>query len=143
MRRITRLDRASPDLLAFKRRLLEFVAEGDWEASVFAQNVILETMEYTVFRAHAESADPATAEVLEGVIKDERRHLGFGENDLGRRLSRQPDNRRRLRRVREELDPLVLRTLDSAMQDVGASEEERAALSQDYMTAIERLGLTT
>ena len=54
---------------------------------MFAQNVILETMEYTVFRLHAADADAVTKDVLAGVISDERRHAGFGENDLGRSLA--------------------------------------------------------
>ena len=64
---------ANPSLLQFKRRLLELVGSKDWEAAVFAQNVILECMEFTVFRTHASRTDPVTREVLEGVVKDERR----------------------------------------------------------------------
>ena len=79
--------RANRSLQAFKQRLLDYVAAREWEAAVFAQNVILEAMEFTVFQAHAERADPITREVLEGIVKDERRHLGFGENDLGRRIT--------------------------------------------------------
>src|SRR5215813_169450 len=37
--------RASRSLLLFKRRLLELVAGKDWEAAIFAQNVILEALE--------------------------------------------------------------------------------------------------
>ena len=79
--------RAQPALVDFKGALLELVDQGDWQAAMFAQNVILETMEYTVFRLHAANADPVTKDVLAGVISDERRHAGFGENDLGRSLA--------------------------------------------------------
>jgi rubrerythrin len=75
--------RATPALLEFKRRLLALVRERDWLAALFAQNVILEAMEFTVFQAHARTADPRTREVLQGIVKDERRHMGFGENELG------------------------------------------------------------
>ena len=135
--------RASPAIVAFKRRLLEFVDDGDWDAAVFAQNVILETMEYTVFRFHEQVADPITREVLEGVVSDERRHLGFGENDLGRRLTRQPEHRGRLAVVKSELDPLVLGSFDSAYDDLGLDRSERPELGRDYLRAVERLGLTT
>lgn len=134
--------RADGNLLAFRDRLLEFVAAGDWDAALFAQNVILETMEYTVFRAHAATADAVTAAVLDGVIKDERRHLGFGENDLGPRLSDDPATRDRLTGVRMELDELVLRTFDSAQAATGSATTDRAALGRDYLQAVERLGLT-
>ncbi len=134
--------RANANLLEFKRRLHELVDARDWEAAVFAQNVILETMESTVFSSHAERADPLTAEILDGVIKDERRHLGFGENDLGRLLFEQPQVRQRLADLRAELDPLVLRSFDGVMTDVGSQAERRTDLSRSYLDAVERLGLT-
>ncbi len=133
--------RANPSLVRFKERLLEFVAGKDWDAAVFAQNVVLETMENTAFRAHESTADPVTAEILDGVIKDERRHLGFGENDLGATLMRNPGVKSRLTAIRSELDPLVLGTFEAAMGDLGADSERREALGREYLTAIERLGL--
>lgn len=135
--------RASRSIVAFKERLLQFVDDGDWEAAVFAQNVILETMEYTVFRFHEQVADPITREVLEGVVYDERRHLGFGENDLGRHLARHPEHRRRLAIVKDQLDPLVLHSFEEAYDDLGLQRTERPALGRDYLRAVERLGLTT
>ena len=48
-----------------------------------------------------QTADPRTAEMLAGVLKDERRHMGFGENDLGRMLARSPATRQRLRAIRQ------------------------------------------
>jgi hypothetical protein len=135
--------RANPQIVAFKDRLLEFVDEGDWEAAVFAQNVILETMEYTVFHFHEQVADPITREVLEGVVSDERRHLGFGENDLGRLLARHPEHRERLAKVKDELDPLVLGSFDGAYEDLGLDRSDRPKLGSDYLRAVERLGLTT
>jgi len=134
--------RANPNLVRFKDRLLDYVAERDWDAAVFAQNVILETMEYTAFRAHLQNADPVTAQVLDGVIKDERRHLGFGENDLGRRLATYPEKRGRLALVRAELDALVLATFEEVQDSVGVDRSERADLGGEYLDAVERLGLT-
>lgn len=135
--------RANPGIVAFKRRLLELVDQGDWEAAVFAQNVILESMEDTVFRFHESIADPVTQQVLEGVVADERRHLGFGENDLGRRLVRHPDHKARLAEVRAELDPLVLSSFEQAYESLGLPREDRPRLGRDYIRAVERLGLTS
>ena len=132
--------RASPKLLEFKQRLLELVHGGDWEAALFAQNVILEAMEFAVFHRHARDADPRTREVLEGIIKDERRHIGFGENELGRRLRDQPAARERLRGVRGELDRLVLGCFEDTMATIGAPAEERGELSRSYLQAVGRLG---
>ena len=118
--------RAQPALVEFKGALLELVAGGDWQAAVFAQNVILETMEYTVFRLHAANADAVTRDVLAGVIADERRHAGFGENDLGRSLAIDPSGRATAAR-----DPIAARpdgarrVRRGALDDVGAPTDER------------------
>jgi 1,2-phenylacetyl-CoA epoxidase catalytic subunit len=139
-REITR--RAQPALVDFKGSLLELVDQGDWHAAVFAQNVILETMEYTVFRLHAAGADPVTKDVLAGVISDERRHAGFGENDLGRTLAADPSGRGRLREIRTRLDPMVLGVFEAALTDIGTPIEARAQLAGEYLDTVERLGLT-
>jgi hypothetical protein len=134
--------RAQPALVDFKGALLDLVHEGDWQAAVFAQNVILETMEYTVFRLHAANADAVTRDVLAGVIADERRHAGFGENDLGRSLALDPAGRVRLREIRSRLDPMVLGVFEGALDDLGAPADERNRLAGEYLDTVERLGLT-
>jgi len=132
--------RGRPALVAFKRRLLELVADRDWAASLFAQNVILEAMEFATFHLHASRADPLTAEILAGVIKDERRHMGFGENELGRRLRADPELRRRLERVRRELDPLVLESFADTAREIGVPAGQREELGRSYLAAVARLG---
>jgi 1,2-phenylacetyl-CoA epoxidase catalytic subunit len=134
--------RASPELRRFRERLLGFVDSGDWEAALFAQNVVLECAEFAVFHRHARVADPITREVLLGIIKDERRHLGFGENELGRRLARAPALRERLRGVRAELDPLVLASFGRTLDALAAPAAERSELGRDYLNAVGRLGVT-
>ena len=134
--------RANPALMRFKERLLELVDQADWEAAVFAQNVLLESMEDTVFRFHAATADPRTKQVLDGVIADERRHLGFGENELGTHLVAHPEVRSRLAEVRAELDPLVLGAFEGAYDDQALHGDERPSLGRDYLHAVQRLGLT-
>jgi 1,2-phenylacetyl-CoA epoxidase catalytic subunit len=132
--------RAHPSLLAFKRRLIEFVRSGDWNAAIFAQNVILEAMEFTVFQRHAEQADPVTRQVLEGIIKDERRHIGFGENELGRRLKHDPSAREQLWFVRKELDPMVLDSFAEVTKQLDTPASQREDLGRAYLRAVERLG---
>jgi 1,2-phenylacetyl-CoA epoxidase catalytic subunit len=133
--------RASPELRRFRERLLGFVGSGDWEAALFAQNVILESAEFAVFYRHALSADPITREVLLGIIKDERRHLGFGENELGRRIARAAPLRARLREVRAALDPLVLASFRRTLDALGTPAAERTELGRDYLNAVDRLGV--
>ncbi len=134
--------RANPELQEFRRRLLQLVDKGDWNAAVFAQNVLLESMEDTVFRFHEMTADPVTKQVLEGVLADERRHLGFGENDLGRRLHGDADGKARLAGVRAELDPLVLGSFEAVYRDLGLARADQPELGRDYLAAVERLGLS-
>ena len=113
----------------------------DWDAALFAQNVILEEMEFAVFHRHAQLADPRTREVLLGIVKDERRHIGFGENELGRRLRLAPEVRQRLSAVRGELDPLILATFREAIAEIGGPAAEREDLSKSYLQAVARLGV--
>jgi len=133
--------RASPGIVTFKRRLLELVAGKDWESAIFAQNVILESLEFVVFRRHAENADRITREVLEGIVKDERRHIGFGENELGRRLATAPAKRARIREFRQELDHLVLETLRDTVKHLGLDRSDEQDVGRMYMEAVARLGL--
>lgn len=131
---------ANHSLLAFRDRLLQFVDGRDWEAAVFAQNVILESMEFVVFQAHAERADPITQQVLSGIIKDERRHMGFGENELGRRLKQTPHVRERLKTVKNDLDSLVFDTFEDTLEQIGVPHDQRPELGRRYLSSIERLG---
>jgi 1,2-phenylacetyl-CoA epoxidase catalytic subunit len=135
------MQRANPSLIKFKEQLLEYVDSRDWEAAVFAQNIILESLEFTVFGAHAETADPITKQVLLGVIKDERRHMGFGENDLGRRLALTPHLRPRLGRIKHEMDMLVMETFAGTLRDTGVAPDEQARFTSNYLATVARLGV--
>lgn len=133
-------DHGHRSLFAFKDKLLAFVEAKDWEASVFAQNVVLESMEFAAFAAHMQRTDPRTASMLGGVLKDERRHMGFGENDLGRHLARAPHARARLGEIKKELDPLVLGTFEESLHDLGVPRSERPEVGRLYLEMVERLG---
>jgi len=135
--------RGSPSLFAFKRRLLELVDGKDWETALFAQNVILESLEFVVFRRHASDADAVTAEILDGVIKDERRHIGFGENELGRCFAVTPEKRHRLREFRPEFDQLILGTLADTVRHLGLGAQDEQELGGGYLESVARLGLLT
>lgn len=135
------LQRANPSLLKFKDQLLEYVDSKDWEAAVFAQNVILESLEFTVFQAHAENADPITRQILMAVIKDERRHMGFGENDLGRRLALTPHLRPRLGKIKRQLDQLVMETFAGTLRDTEVPPDEQQRFASSYLAAVARLGV--
>jgi 1,2-phenylacetyl-CoA epoxidase catalytic subunit len=132
--------RANRNLLAFRERLLQFVDAKDWEAALFAQNVILESMEFAAFHSHMQNADARTAEMLAGVLKDERRHMGFGENNLGRFLARAPHGRARLNEIKKELDSLVLATFADGLEALGVPASERPEMGRLYLETVARLG---
>ncbi len=132
--------RASPSLQTFRRRLLELVASKDWEAAIFAQNVILESLEFAVFQDHVREADAVTAEILRGVVKDERRHIGFGENELGRRVATTPHIRARLGEIKKELDHHVLEALEETTLLLGMPRAEHERVGRAYLASVERLG---
>jgi rubrerythrin len=132
--------RAGGGIKAFRDRLLELVEAKAWEAAIFAQNVILEAMEFAVFETHAKVADPVTADMLERILRDERRHIGFGENVVGRRLSDHPELRPRILRVKSELDHLVLETLEETLEALRVPPPDRPQFGRNYLAVVERLG---
>ena len=132
---------AAPSLRTFKQRLLELVDAGAWECALFAQNVMLESMEYVVFEEHARAADRVTRDVLERIIRDERRHMGFGENEIGRELRQRPSEATKLADVKRDLERLVLDTFDHAARELGLPPDESPRLARAYQAAVGRLGI--
>jgi len=132
--------RAGRSIKAFRERLLQLVEAKDWEAAIFAQNVILEAMEFAVFEIHARMSDPVTQDMLERILRDERRHIGFGENELGRRLAARPELRPRILQVKSELDHLVLETLEETLEAIRVPPPERPQFARSYLAVVERLG---
>ena len=133
--------RAAPSINAFKARLLMLVDAKEWDLAIFAQNIVLEAMEFSVFRMHAERADAATSDMLERILRDERRHIGFGENELGRRIREQPRRRLWIQTIKQELDEFVLQTFDHTLRELGIAHEVGPRLGQDYLDAVKRLGV--
>jgi len=132
---------AVPSIHRFKQRLLELVDAGEWESALLAQNVLLESMEFVVFEEHARTADRVTRDMLERIVRDERRHLGFGENELAASLRNRPELAQRLGEVRRELDRLVLDTFEHAVRELGLSDSEVPKLAGAYLKTVDRLGI--
>lgn len=115
-------DLANPGLLRFAELLLEQVHKGDFVAAVVGQNVLLEGLFLTVFdllRTRSLSSNPKFASTLAGIIADERRHVGFGENTVGALLRRHPERRPALQRLQRDLSSFVLA---ACAGDLGAEE---------------------
>jgi rubrerythrin len=135
------LRRGGKSIGRFRERLLQLVDAKEWDAAIFAQNVVLEAMEYSVFAAHAKVADPVTSDLLERILRDERRHLGFGENEIGRRIRELPSRRDWILSAKTELDSLAVLTLEEALDELGLPRGQRPDVARDYLEAVERLGL--
>ncbi len=75
-------------------------------------------------------------------VEDEgRRHMGFGENGLGRRLALTPHLRPRLKKIKQQLDMLVMETFAGTLRDTGVSEDEQARFTNSYLATVLRLGV--
>ena len=125
----------------FRERMLRLVDAREWDTAIFAQNVVLEAMEFSVFNAHARVADPVTRDLLERIVRDERRHMGFGENEVGRRIREAPGRRAWIQAVKQELDALAILTLEEALDEINLPRGERPDVGRDYLQIVERLGL--
>ena len=79
--------------------------------------------------------------IKNGVIKDERRHMGFGENEIGRRLAEAPHRRARIIEVRKTVDHLILDLLADTAKQMGVPRSEQESLARQYMESVTRLGL--
>jgi hypothetical protein len=97
-------------------------------------------LEFAVFLDHSREADAVTAEILRGVLKDERRHIGFGENELGRRIVSTPHIRPRLNEIKKELDHHVLEALAETTLLLGMPRGEEERIGRAYLESVERLG---
>lgn len=133
--------RARRSIQLFREKLLMLVDAGEWDTAIFAQNVALEAMEYSVFTAHAKVADPVTRDLLERVLRDERRHIGFGQSEIGRRIREDSSRRLWITTIKQEIDALALRSFEEALQELGVSRGERLEIGLDYKQAVDRLGL--
>jgi rubrerythrin len=132
--------RAGRSIRNFRAKLLELVDGRDWDSAIFAQNVVLEAMESAVFGAHARVADPVTRDMLERILRDERRHIGFGENEIARRLRAEPERRTTIAAIKRELDSLAIRTFEDALDDLDVPRSERPPIGRRYRESIDRLG---
>ncbi len=133
--------RAGKSVRRFRERLMRLVDAREWDTAIFAQNVVLEAMEYSVFNAHARVADPVTRDLLERILRDERRHMGFGENEIGRRIREAPGRRAWIQAIKRELDALAVLTLEEALDEINLPRGERPDVGRDYLAIVERLGL--
>jgi hypothetical protein len=111
---------ANPNLVRFAEVLLEKVDRKDFVAGVVGQNVVLEGMAFHVFemlQASTQALNPKFGHTLSGVIADERRHVGFGENRIGSLIQQHPDRKGDIERMQREMSYYMLATFADAFRD--------------------------
>jgi hypothetical protein len=91
-------------------------------------------------RDHAAFLEVMLRRLAELGVTDERLHMGFGENDLGRHLARAPQARARLREIKKELDSIVLATFEDSLQALGMPVSQRPEVGRLYLDTVARPG---
>jgi hypothetical protein len=117
---------ANPHLAKFAEVLLEKVDKKDFVAGVVGQNVILEGMAFHVFELmHAgnQSVNPKFGHTLSGVIADERRHVGFGENRIGSLIRENPGRKAEIQAMQRDMSYHMLATFSAAFRDTTERDE--------------------
>jgi len=117
---------ANPHLVKFAEVLLEKVDKKDFVAGVVGQNVILEGMAFHVFELmHAgnQSLNPKFGHTLSGVIADERRHVGFGENRIGSLIRENPGKKPEIQAMQRDMSYHMLATFAAAFRDTTERDE--------------------
>lgn len=123
-------DLANPNLVRFAEILLEKVDKGDFVSGVVGQNVVLEGMAFSVFEmleAGTRALNPKFANTLTGTIADERRHVGFGENYIGKLIQQHPEKKPEVEQMQKEMSYYMLATFADRMRSTAAQEERKRA----------------
>ncbi|MEW6268711.1 MAG: hypothetical protein AB1689_05365 [Thermodesulfobacteriota bacterium] len=121
------------DLLRFTDLLLDKVDRRDFVAGIVGQNVVLEGMAFAVLEmlhALSKGSNVKFAHTLAGVIADERRHVGFGENRIGALIRRHPERKADVERLQREMSYHMLAAFAVVFRG-GATPPERSCLGRE------------
>ncbi len=116
----------NPHLKNFCLALDDLVKNGDYVAAIVGNNIILEGLAFSVFefsRGMSKFSDPVGEQVLCGVIADERRHVGFGENHLAKLIARYPESRGKVQAAQKELTGFMFASFKSMLKTFGRTME--------------------
>jgi len=73
---------------------------------------------FEMMQATTQGLNPKFGHTLSGVIADERRHVGFGENRIGSLIQQHPDRKGDIERMQKEMSYYMLATFADAFRDV-------------------------
>lgn len=102
--------RVNRNLKEFRSLTCDLVERKDYVATLFCQHIVLEGIAFTVFeqtRKPGRSLDPRSSRLIDYVMIDESRHLGFGEHQIKQLLPRCMDRKADLERLGAETMNMV------------------------------------
>lgn len=140
---------ANPRMEDFARKLMRLVVDRkDFAAGVVGQNLALEGLALGVFDFTAEfyrELDPGYSQILDGVIADERRHVGFGVVRVREVLEQQPQRVNELAEILEELSQDMMVMIEGLAQIIAGfgmdADVVMGRVRKAHTTHWRRLGL--
>ncbi|MCP4503082.1 MAG: hypothetical protein GY822_24355 [Deltaproteobacteria bacterium] len=132
----------NPRLFKFHEDMRERVCEArDFTGGVIGQNLALEGLALGFFEFNAallHDVDPGTAHILNTVLLDERRHVGFGLVRLQEILEEEPENSTYVEDTVGELSNEIMAFLEEnadLMANQGLESDRRHATSKTLPSA--------
>ncbi|WP_017306131.1 aldehyde oxygenase (deformylating) [Spirulina subsalsa] len=108
------------------------------------QSLIIEAFAIAAYNIYIPVADPFARKITEGVVKDEYKHLNFGEEWLKAHFE---ESKAELEAANRENLPLVWKMLNQVEKDAKVLGMEKEALVEDFMIsygeALANIGFST
>jgi len=133
----------NPNLVKFTDILMEKVDKGDFVAAIVGQNIMLEGMAFSVFellKAVNSRMNVRFASIISGVLADERRHVGFGENYLGDLVSDDTKNKSRIESMQEEMSYHILSSFATSFKHAAGAIKVKQEMPKSNKTPISAVG---
>ena len=139
----------NPGIFTFHKHMRTRVCERkDFAGGIIGQNLALEGLALGFFEFYAEllsEVDPGTSQILETVLLDERRHVGFGLIRLSQLIEEDPANKQYIQDTLGELSGEILRILSENadnMANLGLNPQKAMDRVERYHHLhLNRLGL--
>ncbi|MCW6036703.1 aldehyde oxygenase (deformylating) [Spirulina subsalsa FACHB-351] len=118
--------------------------EGKIVTCFLIQSLIIEAFAIAAYNIYIPVADPFARKITEGVVKDEYKHLNFGEEWLKAHFE---ESKAELEAANRENLPLVWKMLNQVEKDAKVLGMEKEALVEDFMIsygeALANIGFST
>ncbi|MCL2925399.1 MAG: aldehyde oxygenase (deformylating) [Trichodesmium sp. MAG_R04] len=119
-------------------------ATGNVVACLLIQSLIIECFAIAAYNIYIPVADPFARKITESVVKDEYKHLNFGEVWLKEYFK---DSKEEIQKANRQNLPIVWKMLNQVEKDAKALDMEKDALIEDFMIAygeaLDNIGFTT